>query len=183
VERLDATVTVDRLNCRYGPGPEYLYLYGLRKGTNIKLVGRTDGNNWVWVEGRNRCWVNAKLIEIRGDKMGLPVVYPEPARLPRSPYYPPTTVLSAVRSGEAVTVGWLDVPLRAGDEEDESMLHYIVEAWRCENGQLVFDPLATNDVSITFVDQPGCSQASHGRIFVQEKHGFAGPSEIPWPEP
>ena len=181
VPSLKARVTADRLSCRYGPGPEYLYLYGLRKDANIVLIGRTDGNNWVWVEGRNRCWLNPKFIHIEGDPASLPITYPEPARLPRSPYYPPTTVTSAIRNGNLVTVDWIDIPLRAGDEEDESMLHYIVETWRCENGKLIFDPLATNDTAITFVDESGCSQPSHGRVFVQEKHGFAGPAEIPWP--
>jgi len=178
---LEAMVTADLLSCRYGPGPEYLYLYALRRDAKIKLIGRTDGNNWVWVDGRNKCWVNARYIDIHGEQSLLPVVYPEPARLPRSPYYSPTVVLSAVRSGDSVTVKWLEVPLRAGDEEDETMLHYIVEVWRCENGQLFFDPLATNESSITFVDQPGCEAPSHGRVFIQEKHGFAGPAEIPWP--
>jgi hypothetical protein len=181
VESLAARVVAERLSCRYGPGPEYLYLDGLRKDEKLTLVGRTGGSNWVWVEGKTRCWVNANHIEVQGDMDSLPVTYPEPARLPRSPYYTPTTVLSAVRHGDTVTVEWLDIPLRAGDEEDESMLHYVVETWRCENGRLIFDPLATNDTSISFIDQQGCSQPSHGRIFVQEKHGFAGPTEIPWP--
>ena len=182
VRELKAVVSADRLSCRYGPGPEYLYLYGLRKGANIVLIGRTDGNNWVWVAGRNNCWVNARFIEIQGKPISLPVAYPEPARLPRSPYYPATAVTSAIRSGDTVTVDWIDVPLRPGDEEDESMLRYIVEVWRCQEGQIVFDPLATNATAISFIDQPGCSQPSHGRVFVQEKHGFAGPAEIPWPK-
>jgi uncharacterized protein YraI len=179
---LKATVSAERLSCRYGPGPEYLYVYGLRKGANIVLIGRVEGSNWVWVAGRNPCWLNSRFIEVQGNRMALPVTYPEPARLPRSPYYPGTTVTSAVRSGDTVTVDWIDIPLRPGDEEDESMLHYIVETWRCQGGQLFFDPLATNETSISFVDQPGCGQPSHGRVFVQEKHGFAGPAEIPWPE-
>ncbi len=182
VSSLKATVTADRLSCRYGPGPEYLYLYGLRKGANIVLIGRTDGNNWVWVEGRNRCWLNPDYITALGDILALPVTYPEPAKLPRSPYYPPTTITSAVRNGNTVTVDWVDIPLRAGDEEDETMLHYIVETWRCQDGKLIFDPLATNDTAITFTDEQGCSLPSHGRVYVQEKHGFAGPAEIPWPK-
>jgi hypothetical protein len=76
---------------------------------------------------------------------------------------------------------WLEIPLHPGDEEDQYMQHYIIEVWRCEAGKLLFEPLATNDSSITFIDQQGCAAASHGRIFVQEKHGFAGPAEIPWP--
>lgn len=176
-------MTAELLSCRYGPGPEYLYLYALRKGARIKLIGRTDGNNWVWVAGQNKCWVNAKFLEISGQKEQLPIVYPGIAKLPASPYYPPTTVLRVARTGNRVTVSWADIPLRAGDEEDEFMLHYIIEVWRCEGGQIIFDPLATNELSITFVDEPGCASPSHGRIFVQEKHGYAGPAEIPWPAP
>lgn len=181
VESLHAVVTADLLSCRYGPGPEYLFLYGLRKGANIVLIGQTGGNNWVWVEGKNPCWVNIKFIEIEGDFKQLPVVYPDRAPLPRSPYYSPTIILAAVRDGNVVTVSWLDIPLRAGDEEDDSMLHYIVEVWHCEAGQMIFDPLATNGTSISFVDEPGCAVPSHGNVYVQEKHGFAGPTVIPWP--
>ena len=181
VESLKASVTADLLSCRYGPGSEYLFLYGLRKGANIKLIGRTDLNNWVYVDGKNKCWVNINFIQIAGDRMSLPVVYPGIATLPRSPYYSPTTVRRVTRTKKQVTVEWTDIPLRAGDEEDESMQHYIIEVWRCEGGHTIFDPLATNDLSITFVDEPGCSEPSHGRLFVQEKHGFAGPTEIPWP--
>ncbi|MEW6030339.1 MAG: hypothetical protein ACOYZ8_08420 [Chloroflexota bacterium] len=181
VESLKAHVTADLLSCRYGPGAEYLYLYGLRGGANIVLVGRTDGNNWVWVEGKNKCWVNAKFIEIEGDKNSLPIVYPDIAKLPVSPYYPPTVVLSAAREQNLVTVRWLEVPISAGDYEDETMFTYIVEVWRCEGGQMIFDPLATNEAAISFVDEAGCLQPSHGRVFVQEKHGFAGPAKIPWP--
>ena len=183
VESLKATVTADLLSCRYGPGPNYLFLYGLRKGANIVLIGRPDEDNWQWgyVQGRSKCWVNTNFLEIQGDWRALPVVYPGIAKLPISPYYPPTAILSAVRRGSQVTVEWLDIPLRAGDEEDERMQHYIAEAWHCVNGSLLFEPLATNELSVTFTDEPGCGAASHGRIFVQEKHGFAGPAEIPWP--
>jgi hypothetical protein len=181
VESLKATVTADLLSCRYGPGSEYLFLYGLRKGATIKLIGRTEGNNWVYVDGKNKCWVNYEYIDIAGDRNSLPVVYPGIAKLPISPYYPPTTVLKVIRNKNIVTVNWLDIPLRAGDEEDASMQHYIIEVWRCEGGNFFFDPLATNDQTITFTDEPGCNEPSHGRIFVQEKHGFAGPAEIPWP--
>lgn len=183
VASLKATVTADLLSCRYGPGPEYLFLYGLRKGANIKLIGRTDGDNWNWVyvDGKNKCWVNAKFIEMAGEKMQLPIVYPGIAKLPVSPYYPPTDWVGTTRNRNTVEVSWNDVPLRAGDEEDENMLHYIIEVWRCENGQMIFEPLATNALAVTFVDEPGCTQSSHGRVFVQEKHGFAGPVEIPWP--
>ncbi len=182
IDRIKAQVTADLLSCRYGPGPDYLYLYALRKGANITLVGRADGNNWVWVEGGNMCWVNARFLDIAGEASRLPVVYPgQQAKLPVSPYYLPTDWVGATRRGDQVEVAWNNVPLRAGDEEDEYMLHYIVEVWRCEGGQWLFEALATNDLAVLFIDQPGCERPSHGRVFVQEKHGFAGPSEIPWP--
>jgi hypothetical protein len=183
IERLDATVNADLLSCRYGPGPSYLFLYGLRKGANIVLVGRTDADNWNWVyvQGKSPCWVKTDFLDLHGQWLSLPIVYPGIAKLPVSPYYPPTTILRVSREEDKITVQWLDIPLRAGDEEDANMQHYIVEVWRCQNSQLLFEPLATNDTSISFVDQPGCSHASHGRVYVQEKHGFAGPAEIPWP--
>lgn len=183
VSSLKATVSAELLSCRYGPGAAYLFLYGLRIGANIKLIGRTDGTNWNWayVDGANKCWVNAKFIQMQGDILSLPIVYPGTARLPVSPYYPPTTVLHTARRGDKVTIDWLDIPLRPGDEEDERMLHYIVEAWHCEGGRFLFEPMATDGTRITLTDDPGCALPSHGRIFVQEKHGFAGPTEIPWP--
>ena len=181
VGMLKATVTADLLKCHYGPGEFYLFLYGLRGGANIQLIGRADGSHWVWVSGRNDCWVNSSYLTIQGDWRALPVVYPGAATLPQSPYYPATAVTKVVRSETQVKVTWLEVPLRPGDEEDASMQHYIIEVWHCLSGQLVFDPLGTNDSSITFTDEPGCLEPSHGRIFVQEKHGFAGPAEIPWP--
>src|SRR5512140_1248779 len=84
VQSLRATVTADLLSCRYGPGPNYLFLYGLRKGANIVLIGRTDGDNWHWVyvAGRNKCWVKTDFLDIQGDWKSLPIVYPGMAELP-----------------------------------------------------------------------------------------------------
>lgn len=182
-EGLQATVMVNLLSCRYGPGPAYLFLYALREGAGIWLIGRTDGENWDWVyvEGLKKCWVNANYLRVSGDPKGLPVVYPDHAKLPASPYYPPVTIRKVSRDGAEVTVEWVDTPLRAGDEEDAFMQHYIAEIWRCQNGRMLFEPVATNLSSITIVDEAGCSQPSHGRLFLQEKHGFAGPTDIPWP--
>lgn len=182
VESLDAIVTVDNLSCRYGPGSEYLYFTGFKKGLKLKIIGRTDGNNWVMVKGKKNCWVNEKFIEIKGDKQMLKVTYPAEHKLPVSSYYAAPIVLSAIRTGNKITVSWSEVILRPGDEEDESMFIYIIEVWRCEGGQIIFDPLASNYPEAEFIDEPGCDIPSHGRVFFQEKHGFAGPSEIPWPK-
>jgi len=183
-ESLDATVTANLLSCRYGPGAEYLYVVAFNKTTPLKLLGRTGGNNWVLVKNKVSCWVNTKYIEIKGDPQTLKIMYPDGYKLPVSPYYSATRVNSAVRDPNdksEVTVKWEDIELRAGDEEDENMFIYIIEVWRCEGGKMIFDPLASNDPEVTFVDEAGCSVPSHGRVFFQEKHGYAGPAEIPWP--
>lgn len=186
VESLQASVTADRLSCRYGPGPEYLYLFAFRGGASIELIGRVDAENWNWVLVENQvpCWISANFIEVQGDLLSLPVMYPDIAKLPITPYYPPSEVLSAKRNPltDEVTVSWVEVPVSLGDYEDDSMQTYIIEVWRCQDGQLIFDPLATRLAFITFIDEPGCNAASHGRVWVQEKHGYAGPAEIPWPE-
>lgn len=181
---LRGEVTAEQLACRYGPGWPYLYKYGLVKGNTLEVIGRLDDAKWIYVQaigGNNPCWVKAEFMNIKGDLMSLEPIYTDKADLPDSPYYPPTTILSATRAGDTVTVSWLDIPLRAGDEENERMNHYIIEAWRCEAGQIVFEPLATNELEISFQDERGCDETSRGRVFVQEKHGFAGPTDIPWP--
>jgi hypothetical protein len=177
-------VNADQLACRYGPGWPYLYLYGLRKGNRLEVIGRLDDANWIWVQaigGNKPCWIKAEFMNVQGDVMSVEPVYPGKAKLPITPYYLPTTVLSATREGNMVTVSWLDIPLKAGDEENERMNHYIIEVWRCEAGQFRFEPLATNSLEISFVDEPGCAEASHGGVIVQDKHGFTAPAEIPWP--
>ena len=186
VESIPARVTADRLSCRYGPGPEYLYLFAFRAGANIELIGRVDAQNWDWVLVENKvpCWVRADYLEMQGERLSLPVMYPGVAKLPITPYYPASEILSAKRDPltNEVSVSWVDVPVSLGDYEDDSMQTYLIEAWRCQSGELIFDPLATRSTFITFVDEPGCAEASHGRVWVQEKHGYAGPAEIPWPE-
>jgi hypothetical protein len=186
VESLKATVTAQHLSCRYGPGPEYLYLFAFRAGANIKLIGRVDAANWDWVLVENQvpCWVKASFLDVQGDIGYLPVVYPDIVKLPITPYYPGSEVLDAKRNSltNQVSISWVEVPVSIGDYEDETMQTYIIELWRCEGGELIFDPLATRYTYITFIDEPGCSEPSHGQVWVQDKHGYAGPAEIPWPK-
>jgi hypothetical protein len=137
----------------------------------------------VLVDNQVPCWVKASFLDVQGDIYRLPVVYPGTAKLPITPYYPRSGVLSAERNSltNEVTVSWVDVPVSPGDYEDENMQTYIVELWRCQDGELIFDPVGTRLAYTRFVDEPGCSEPSHGRVWVQEKHGYAGPADIPWP--
>jgi len=182
MESLKATVIADKLSCRYGPGAEYLYLFALNGTANIKLIGRTDANNWVLVENSPyQCWVNAKFLEIQGAPKALPIVYPG-WKLIVSPYYPGPSWANAVRDGNNVEITWEPVPISPGKYADEFMRQYIVEVWRCEAGEIVFETLGTNFPFITVEnDEAGCAVPSHGRVFLQEKHGYGGPVEVPWP--
>ena len=185
VDSLKARTTPDLLSCRYGPGAEYLYLYALVKGANIKLIGRTDANNWVWVDGKNKCWVNSKFLEVEGDWKMLPIVYPGIAdKLPVSPYFPGPRWANAKREGNSVRIDWEEVPISPGKYEDENMHQYIIEVWRCEKGQIIFETLGTNFPFITVEnDEEGCTVPSYGKVYVQEKHGYGGPVKVPWPQP
>ena len=185
VESLKATVTADKLICRYGPGANYLYLIAFNKSTPIRLIGRAPGNNWVLIEnGQQDCWVNSEFIALKeeGDLKALIPMYPDGYKIPVSPYYGPTTVLNAKRNGNEITVDWIEIIVSPGKYEDENMFPYIVEVWSCQNGEIIFDTIGSRVPFITFTDEPGCSEPSHGRVYIQEKHGYAGPAEIPWPE-
>jgi len=152
-------------------------------GSNLEVIGRREDLQWIYVQavgGHRPCWVKASQMNVQGDIHSLEIYYPNLAILPQSLYYPSTAVTKVNSDGSQVKVIWLDIPLHPGDEESPTMQHYIIETWHCVGGQIIFDPLSTNDTSITVTDEPGCSQPSHGRIFLQEKHGFAGPAEIPW---
>ncbi len=95
-------VNADKLACRYGPGWPYLYFAGLRKGNRLEVIGRLEDANWIWVQaigGNKPCWVKAEFMDVQGDVMSVEPVYPGKAKLPVTPYYAPTTVLSATRDG------------------------------------------------------------------------------------
>ena len=168
-----------RSNCRYGPGAPYLYKYGLVPGSNLDVIGRNDAGTWILVQaigGNNPCWVKASLMDVKGDVMSVAPTY---IPLPRSPYYAPLWGVSAVRNGDMVTVSWHAVQLRAGDETASPP--YLVEAWVCRNGEIVFVPLGVYENIIEIEDQGGCSEASHARVFLVEKHGYTRSVDIPWP--
>jgi hypothetical protein len=181
---LRGRVNVERLSCRYGPGAMYLYLYGLLQGANQEIVGRTDTGAWLLTRARGDttlCWARADYLDVQGDLTAVEVVYPEKYRLPVSPYYPPLTGVSAVRSGDQVTISWNPVSLRAGDEENPNSPLYVAETWVCRGGRVVFTPVGAFRASVTVTDEAGCAEPSWGRVFLAEKHGYAGPSAVPWP--
>ena len=167
-------------NCRYGPGAPYLYKYGLYPDTVLEIIGRNELGTWVVIRaigGTNPCWVKASLLQIRGDVMSVAPTY---LPLPQSPYYGPPTGVSAVRNGNDVTIAWNAVFLRAGDDSEQ--VPYLIEAWICTQGKLVFTPIGSYATLVTIQDEPGCSEPSHGWLYAAEKHGYTTGVTIPWPQ-
>jgi hypothetical protein len=159
----------------------YLYKYGLVGGSNLEIIGRIDLGDWVLIQaigGNNPCWVKTDLMDIKGEVM---TVAPQDVHVifPWSPYYTPITNVSASREGDVVNISWAPLVLRAGDEADPVL--YVVEAWVCQNGQLIFAPAGTSFPAVEIVDESGCSEPSHGRVLGAEKHGYTLPVEINWP--
>ena len=169
-----------RANCRYGPGAPYLYKYGLVPGSNLEVIGRNDRGTWILIQaigGNNPCWVKASLMDIRGEVM---TVAPTYLPLPQSPYYGPPTGVHAKREGDQVIVSWFYMQFRAGD--DTASPPYLVEAWTCIDGEIVFTPIGSYLNLVNIPDEPGCDEPSHARLFGVEKHGYTRWVEIPWPQ-
>jgi hypothetical protein len=176
---LRGKVIVDQANCRYGPGWPYLYKYGVYRDSVLELIGRNAAGTWVLIRGvggTNACWVKASLLQIRGDVMTLA---PTDTTLPASPYYGPLSGVQAERQGEVVTVSWNPLYLRAGDDSEQTP--YVVEAWVCQEGQLVFIPYGAYTTHINIRDEWGCAELSHARVTAAEKHGYTAFVEVTWP--
>ncbi len=197
-------------SCRYGPGPGYLYKYGLVPGNRADVIGRmqilardTNGvwglSTWLKIQSfgespddtvLSRCWVNAKLVAVeRGNINDVPDYSAKP-KAPElygvSTLYGPVTNVSAERDGNFVDVYW-----QATYMTEDDYRGYMIEAWVCYQGHYDFAPVAfvgsfeqnegePIDV-MSIPDEPGCSQASYGQIFLAEKHGYSNGVVIPWP--
>ena len=172
---LRGVVQPAQVNCRYGPGAMYIYKYGLREGNMLEVIGRNEPGSWILVQaigGNNPCWMNAELMEIRGDVMTLAPADPH-IIMAWSPYYNSLTGVSAVRDGDQVTISWHPLVLRAGDDAEQTP--YVVEAWLCQGGQLVFTPFGAYQTQLVVSDEPGCAEPSYVRVMGAEKHGYT-----PW---
>lgn len=184
---------LNRMACRYGPGDIYLYRFGLIAGNRMEVRGRVDlwngreTSTWFWGLPEffpDVCWVNARDVKLDGELSSLEVVYPDEVKLPvlRDPRWPAPQNVEATRLGDEVTISWdlYDVPL--GERESENSPRYVLEVWLCQDGQVRFTPVPVYDFTKeTVIDQAGCAEPSHGRIYLSEKHGYVGPVEIKWP--
>ena len=172
---------LEQSNCRYGPGAAYLYKYGLYSGNNLEIIGRNKIGTWILVQaigGSNPCWLKASLMDVHGALMSLA---PASLPLPQSPYYGPLTGVSSKRAGDTVVISWDALNLRAGD--DSLQYPYLLEAWVCQAGQLIFEPIGAWETTVSVRDEPGCSEPSHARIYGVEKHGYTAWVTVPWDQP
>jgi len=66
------------VNCRLGPGTEWIVLSGLSVGTNSQITGRSgDGGWWQIIDPFNsarRCWVAGSVTNTAGNVGNIPVV-------------------------------------------------------------------------------------------------------------
>jgi hypothetical protein len=167
-------------NCRYGPGAAYLYEWGLYPGVRVDIVGRNDLGTWAYVHPWtyfDRCWVKSDLLEIRGELLDAPPYY---SRLPFAELYLPPSNVRASRNGDEVMIAWDAVWMTTDDDRG-----YLIEAWLCQDGQLIFTPLQTThwqDAQIFVNDEAGCLEPSGGRLYTAEKHGYTQWVLIPWPQ-
>jgi hypothetical protein len=179
---LRGKVNADKVSCRYGPGAAYLYKYGLVGGSNLEIIHRLPDASWIEIRaigGGNPCWMNAKYMDVKGDLLAVEPVDPKTVSLPMSPYYGPLSGVSARRSGSQVTISWNEFILRAGDDSEQ--YRYLVEAWTCQGGQIVFQAIGTYDLAVNITDETGCSQPSEARVYGVEKHGYTLWVKVPWP--
>jgi hypothetical protein len=166
----------EQSNCRYGPGAAYLYEWGLYPANRVTVLGRNQDGSWVYVDPWtyvDYCWVKTSLLDLTGDVLSLPQIT---TLLPYTEFYHPPTNVSATRVGDEVTVWWDDVWMSLDDDRG-----FLIEAWVCRDGQLVFTAINPWDPPAVLIDEAGCMQPSSGRIYTAEKHGYTEWILIRWP--
>lgn len=180
------TVQADQLSCRYGPGADYLYNYGLIKGNQVQVLGRNDGKDWVYVQFGDtiKCWVNAKYLALAGDISQLESVYPDkaPLILFSNSKFPAVANVQARRSGDKVVITWVGYEIDLGDRESAESPLYLVETWTCKDGKIIFTATGAFEEVVAITDEAGCSEPSHGQVYIAHKDGYIGPAIISWPE-
>jgi hypothetical protein len=206
-------VVNDLAPCFYGPSNVYLNK-GTRRipGNEVDLLDRIETDKGIWVYNRfsppatdvsDPCWMHSNYLDISSEQlMGVPPIDPANPNEYKLPIdYLSTTrlkdpvVTRVTRTGDTVTVSWefFDVGEGQYPNHDERFYRYLIEAWLCKAGKIVFSPSGwgpyspdvTNGmiVSARIQDEAGCTEPSHARLYLAWVHGYAGPTEIePWPQ-
>jgi hypothetical protein len=154
-----------------------LYKYGLYDGYQVEIVGRNVLGDWAYVKALgfpDPCWVKASLLEIAGDIFSVDPYY---SRLPYSALYQPPPGVHAERNGEQVTISWIEVWMTEDDYRG-----YLIEAWLCQDGHVVFTAIRSDINIVNVIDQAGCMEPSSAKLYTAEKHGYTSWVPIPWPD-
>lgn len=73
------------VNCRYGPGPEWLAVSALKLGATAEAVGRNASSTWWYIKDPLHagafCWVWTGATVVSGNVEGLPVLPPPEAKV------------------------------------------------------------------------------------------------------
>ncbi|MBK7455050.1 MAG: hypothetical protein IPJ46_15420 [Anaerolineales bacterium] len=68
------------VNCRFGPGINYVTVNELHQGQSARVTGRIDSSDWLYVRDPGNpggfCWLSASVIELDGQADLLPVMPP-----------------------------------------------------------------------------------------------------------
>ena len=179
-------INVAQASCRFGPGGGYLLRTTLFDGDAVEILGHMALNDNWWFLHTSAwpdfdCWVSQELVTLGGDSA---LIFPIDDPHLVLPYtwrpYDPLKDVQASRNGNLVTVSWQSFGWLAGDQSYHDK--YLVEVWICLGGEHVFRAYSTNASSIEFQDEQSCAEASRGRAFGSDKHGYTGWVSIPWPQ-
>ena len=172
-------------DCMYGPGEVYLYKYTVFPDNPMEAIGRNLDGSWLYVQaasGWNPCWIQAAAVKFTdGNADALPVVF---STLPFSNQYNSPDA-SAHRDGSVVTITW-----KADWMSLDDYRGYLIEAWLCQGGNQVFDPIGyvpplasnTGTLSIKVTDKSGCVIPSMVHMYSAQKQGYSNLSNVPWPQ-
>jgi hypothetical protein len=179
------TVTVNKTHaaCMWGPSTEYLWGWDLNGGDTGIVYGRSPYNSWLYVKMsrvNKYCWISPIVVDVTGNPKRVVV---QSINLPiTNALYAAPTGVTAIRDGDQVTISWNKVWMTLDDDRG-----YFLDVWVCQKGAYVWMPVGRLSLpdqyhtSYTFTDQQGCSQASGGKLYTVEKHGFTSPATVPWP--
>ena len=95
-------------------------------------------------------------------------------------YKPPHGVVLN-RTGNKVGISWEVVPMT--DDDDRG---YFLDLFVCQGGAYLWYPVALDNrdkTSFTIKDEAGCPEASGGKLYAVEKHGYTTPVVLNWPKP
>lgn len=170
--------TVNQLaHCRYGPGTAFLHSADLHPGDQAQVDGRNASGTWLWIQPTDldrHCWVAASVVTVEGD---MSKVHEVTSKLPYSTLYGPPKDVDAEREGDQVVISWSPIPFTEDDYRG-----YMLELTTCQAGRLVTQTVHTDETYFIVLDEQVCNQASSGRLWGVEKHGYTAYVTIEWPE-